>query len=402
MIIRIAPAMSGESGSVQPVAETGDNGFSAELEKKLTPATPTAAPKDNREPDATSRTKDEHKEAEGLPVAAPLQLPVAALPAGEVKEALLQVLSGQHTRPLRTADGALPATLASRLMLAAGDAVVTGETAPVHGLSSAVTLLPLSGQKTQHDTPFMAPGARKGGALSADHPARESTLRGAEHHEAADLTPHVGKVTDPAGNTNPVMTDHSSVLSGTGVQETAHHSLFSPSPVAPVDTVAVPRQVASDAASPAVVTTGTLPQDMGTPAWQQALGQQILCFSRDGVHHAELRLHPEELGALQINLKLNSDQAQLHFVTENHQVRAALESAMPHLRTSLAESGIQLGQSSVGGESASSQGSAQTDSQGDRHSPDGDAESAGLSAGGEAAPVIRHLSVYSSGINTFV
>ncbi|ROP58333.1 flagellar hook-length control protein FliK [Enterobacter sp. BIGb0383] len=99
--------------------------------------------------------------------------------------------------------------------------------------------------------------------------------------------------------------------------------------------------------------TGALAQTMGTPAWQQSLGQQIACFTRGGVQHAELRLHPEELGSIQINLQLKDEQAQLHFVAASHQVRAALEAAVPHLRTSLAESGIELGQSSVGAETFS-------------------------------------------------
>jgi len=55
---------------------------------------------------------------------------------------------------------------------------------------------------------------------------------------------------------------------------------------------------------------------------------------------------------LQISLKLDNDQAQLHFVSAHQQVRAAVEAAMPHLRTALAESGISLGQSSVGSDSS--------------------------------------------------
>lgn len=102
------------------------------------------------------------------------------------------------------------------------------------------------------------------------------------------------------------------------------------------------------------LSTGALTQEMGTPAWQQSLGQQIASFTRNGIQHAELRLHPEELGSLQINLQLKNEQAQLHFVSESHQVRAAIEAAVPHLRTSLAESGIELGQSSVGAETSSS------------------------------------------------
>ncbi|PLR47316.1 hypothetical protein CYR40_09130 [Chimaeribacter arupi] len=71
-------------------------------------------------------------------------------------------------------------------------------------------------------------------------------------------------------------------------------------------------------------------------------------FTRHGQQSAELRLHPEDLGALQISLKIDNDQAQLHFASPHQQVRAAVEAAMPHLRTALAESGINLGQSSVG------------------------------------------------------
>lgn len=112
-------------------------------------------------------------------------------------------------------------------------------------------------------------------------------------------------------------------------------------------------QPASAAAAEPSVASGQLVQQMGTPAWQQSLGQQIACFTRDGIQHAELRLHPEELGSIQITLELKNEQAQMHFVSASHQVRAAIEAAVPHLRTSLAESGIELGQSSVGADSSS-------------------------------------------------
>lgn len=109
---------------------------------------------------------------------------------------------------------------------------------------------------------------------------------------------------------------------------------------------------ASDTAATQTPATGVLTQEMGTPAWQQSLGQQIACFTRNGIQHAELRLHPAELGSLQISLQLKNEQAQLHFVSASHQVREAIEAAVPHLRISLAESGIELGQSSVGTDSS--------------------------------------------------
>lgn len=126
---------------------------------------------------------------------------------------------------------------------------------------------------------------------------------------------------------------------------------------APVNHLMVP-----PVASPAVATTPNaslvtapptpqLNAQLGSPEWQQALNQQVLMFHRNGQQSAELRLHPQELGALQITLKMDDNQAQLHIASAHGQVRAAVEAAMPQLRHALAESGINLGQSSVGGES---------------------------------------------------
>ena len=54
---------------------------------------------------------------------------------------------------------------------------------------------------------------------------------------------------------------------------------------------------------------------LGSPEWQQALNQQVLMFHRNGQQSAELHLHPQELGALQITLKLDDQQAQLHIAS---------------------------------------------------------------------------------------
>lgn len=94
---------------------------------------------------------------------------------------------------------------------------------------------------------------------------------------------------------------------------------------------------------------------LGSPEWQQSLSQQIALFTRNGQQSAELRLHPEDLGQVQITLKLDDNQAQLQMVSAHSHVRAALEAALPVLRTHLAESGIQLGQSSISSESFSGQ-----------------------------------------------
>lgn len=73
-----------------------------------------------------------------------------------------------------------------------------------------------------------------------------------------------------------------------------------------------------------------------------------------GQQSAELRLHPQDLGEVQISSKWMIT-AQIQMVSPHQHVRAATEAALPVLRTQLAESGIQLGQSNISGESFSGQ-----------------------------------------------
>ena len=92
----------------------------------------------------------------------------------------------------------------------------------------------------------------------------------------------------------------------------------------------------------------TLAPPIDSEAWAPALGQQMLRMSASGMHTAQLNINPENLGPLQITLKLGEDQAQAMFVSGHESVRKAVEAALPQLRTTLAEHGISLGQTSVG------------------------------------------------------
>lgn len=89
---------------------------------------------------------------------------------------------------------------------------------------------------------------------------------------------------------------------------------------------------------------------VGDPQWPQALGQQMVRLSTQGNHTAELQLNPPDLGPLKIVLNVVNDQAQAQFVSPHASVRAAVEAALPQLRHAMADSGIQLGQTSVGAE----------------------------------------------------
>lgn len=94
---------------------------------------------------------------------------------------------------------------------------------------------------------------------------------------------------------------------------------------------------------------------LGSNEWQQTVSQHITLFTRQGQQSAELRLHPEDLGQVQISLKLDDNQAQLQMISGHSHVRAALEAALPVLRTQLAENGIELTQSSISSENFNGQ-----------------------------------------------
>ncbi|HGK4674743.1 flagellar hook-length control protein FliK [Kluyvera genomosp. 2] len=120
-----------------------------------------------------------------------------------------------------------------------------------------------------------------------------------------------------------------------------------PSPAAPtaaLSPVAAPSS--TTLAAPASVSANIHAQ-LGTPDWQQNVSQHITLFTRQGQQTAELRLHPESLGQVHITLKVEDNLAQIQMASPHGHVRAALEAALPVLRTQLADNGIQLGQSNI-------------------------------------------------------
>ena len=99
--------------------------------------------------------------------------------------------------------------------------------------------------------------------------------------------------------------------------------------------------------TPAAVTTPSLAPEVGSSEWGKALGRQVVQMVKAGHQVAELQLNPPGLGPLKVTLSMNDNQIQAMFVSAHASVRAAVEAALPQLRTSLADSGISLGNTSV-------------------------------------------------------
>ncbi|MEW7314538.1 flagellar hook-length control protein FliK [Buttiauxella gaviniae] len=178
-------------------------------------------------------------------------------------------------------------------------------------------------------------------------PASDKTI-------ALDATPAAKSV--PANTAEPLPDAKTFTVSNAenGNRDAAANNTSTASPLL-TPTVSSATVATPATAQIAVPVAPQISAQLGSQEWQQAVSQHITLFTRQGQQSAELRLHPEDLGQIQISMKIDDNQAQLQMVSAHSHVRAALEATLPNLRLALAESGIQLGQSSISSESFAGQ-----------------------------------------------
>ena len=100
-------------------------------------------------------------------------------------------------------------------------------------------------------------------------------------------------------------------------------------------------------ATPAAVTVP--PQH---PGWGQAVGDRLQWMVSQNLQTADIRLDPPELGSMEVHIQIGKDHhASIAFSAASHQVREALESAIPRLREMMNEVGVSLGDVNVSQES---------------------------------------------------
>ncbi|MGZ3159969.1 MAG: flagellar hook-length control protein FliK, partial [Burkholderiaceae bacterium] len=93
--------------------------------------------------------------------------------------------------------------------------------------------------------------------------------------------------------------------------------------------------------------TDKLTPQVGSPAWDQALGQKVVWMVSGSQQSASLTLNPPDLGPMQVVLHVHNGQAEASFTASQPEVRQALEAAMPKLREMMSDAGIQLGQATI-------------------------------------------------------
>jgi flagellar hook-length control protein FliK len=135
------------------------------------------------------------------------------------------------------------------------------------------------------------------------------------------------------------------------------------------------------AAAAVAVPADKLAGRVGTPAWDQQLGQKVVWMAAGGDQSATLTLNPPDLGPVQVVLTVTNDQADAAFMSAQPEVRQALEAAMPRLREMMSEAGIAFGSATVSAGTPEQQNNGDRAASGERR---GNGQGGGV-AGGEIA-----------------
>lgn len=92
-----------------------------------------------------------------------------------------------------------------------------------------------------------------------------------------------------------------------------------------------------------------------TPAFRTEFADNIRMLAKDGIHSAEIRLNPADLGPIDVRIRMVDGRTDVSMTAITPEARAAIEQALPKLAEAFAAAGIQLGNTSIGQKSAPDQ-----------------------------------------------
>lgn len=112
------------------------------------------------------------------------------------------------------------------------------------------------------------------------------------------------------------------------------------------------RHATHAAADTPAVHRGNLSSLPDSPAFQSELVSEVRFLLKGGLQQAELRMNPEELGPIQIDLSVRNQVADIGFNAANAATREGIAQSLPQLKEMLGQQGLSLGQTSVGSQAS--------------------------------------------------
>lgn len=242
---------------------------------------------------------------------------------------------------------ALPALLASAGQKDTGQSALQTRLQTVNqGPAMPIDLEKIAGRPTTADTgtPSQSAGRDDRQAPQLKQPVEAGTGL------APVISKAIAKVA-PSNTTQPPVEAavNSPATSHAAIEATVNTSIVLP--INPLNAGVQGPAAVSTPGTPPPAANASLAPEVGSSEWGKALGQQVVRMGTTEHQLAELQLNPPGLGPLKVTLSMNEHQMQAMFVSAHASVRAAVEAALPQLRTTLADSGISLGNTSVSSDS---------------------------------------------------
>lgn len=86
---------------------------------------------------------------------------------------------------------------------------------------------------------------------------------------------------------------------------------------------------------------------MNEPGWESGMEHRLKWMINQRVQHAEIRLSPRELGALDVSISMEGDAVRIHFNTASQATKELVEASLLRLQDALESDGLNLGHCSV-------------------------------------------------------
>jgi len=175
--------------------------------------------------------------------------------------------------------------------------------------------------------------------------AKDVAVSGKSSEHAADLSEWVDSILPNAAKVADTTDAQASKLMAGAKESVAKDAALTSAIQAPVPqaTQQTSQLQVAQAASSNVISTPP-----GKTGWDQAIGQKVVWMVGAAEQSATLTLNPPDLGPLQVVIHVHNDQADATFISDNSEVRKALEDGLSNLRDMMNQSGINLGQTNIG------------------------------------------------------
>ncbi len=98
-----------------------------------------------------------------------------------------------------------------------------------------------------------------------------------------------------------------------------------------------------------------IPVDISDSQWTEKFSKHIVWLGQQGLKSALIKIHPEDLGPLEISIKVVKDSASVSIHSHSSHVCNIVDQALPRLREMMAEQGLNLSDVYVGSDESSRQ-----------------------------------------------